>query len=128
LAHPIFSRVMAETSGKAVPNNVKEVVKLIAERAGAPAKEPEKMRFTRVEVAGRAVEVTISYEQIGTATGIGRSAAYRAVRTAIDLGFLVNNEIRKGKPPRLVLKRGVDDIGPSLLPAPKTIGAEGSAT
>ena len=34
LAYPIFSKVMAESSGKAVPDNVREVVKLIAERAG----------------------------------------------------------------------------------------------
>ena len=52
------------------------------------------MRFQRVEVAGRAAEVTISSEQIGTATGIGKSAAYRAVRTAFDLGYLSNNESR----------------------------------
>ena len=59
--------------------------------------------------------------------GIGKSAAYRAVLTAIDLGFLVNNEIRPRKPFRLVLKHGVDEVGASLLPDPKTITTEGGA-
>jgi hypothetical protein len=31
IAYPIFSRVMAQSSGKSVPDNVREVVKLIAE-------------------------------------------------------------------------------------------------
>ena len=60
----------------------------------APAAKPEGMGFKRVEVAGHTSEVVISTDEIGTATGIGKSAAYRAVRTAIDLGFLINNEMR----------------------------------
>ena len=128
LAYPIFSKVMAESSGKAVPDNVRAVVKLIAERAGgAAAAKPTGMRFQRVEVAGHASEVTISSEQIGTATGIGKWAAYRAVHTAIDLGFLTNNETRPRKPFRLVLKHGVDEAGVSLLPDPETITPEGGA-
>ncbi|MGO8923513.1 MAG: hypothetical protein ACLQF4_11310 [Xanthobacteraceae bacterium] len=125
LAYPIFSKVMAESSGKAVPENVRLVVKLITERAGAIATKPTGMRFQRVEVAGHASEVTISREQIGTAIGIGKWAAYRAVNTAIDLGFLVNNETRERKPFRLVLKHAVDEAGISLLPDPKTILPEG---
>ena len=116
LAYPIFSKVMAESSGKAIPDNVRVVVKLIAERASAATVKSTGMRFQRVEVAGHASEVTISREQIGTATGIGKWAAYRAVNTAIDLGFLVNNETRERKPFRLVLKHGVDEMGVSLLP------------
>ena len=121
LAHRIFSKVMAELSGKAVPDNVRAVVALIAERAGTPAAKPEVMRFTRVEVAGRAAEVTISREQIGTAIGVGAWSAYRAVLAAIDLGFLANNETQKGKPFRLVLKHNVGEADLSLLPDPQTI-------
>jgi hypothetical protein len=114
LAYPIFCKVMAESSGKAVPDNVRAVVKLISERVG---------------VAGHASEVTISREQIGMATGIGKWAAYRAVHTAIDLGFLTNNETRPKKPFRLVLKHAVDEDGISLLPDPKTIiSSEGGVT
>ena len=81
------------------------------------------MRFQRVEVAGYASEVTISSEQIGTR----KWAAYRAVLTAIDLGFLANNETRPKKPFRLVLKHRPDDAGVSLLPDPATITQEGGA-
>ena len=127
LAYPIFSRVLAESSGKAVPDNVRAVVKLIAERASEPAKKPAGMRFQRVEVAGHAQEVTISGEQIGTALGIDKWAACRAVRAAIELGHLANNELGNGKPYRLVLKHGVDEAGASLLPDPNMISLEGGA-
>lgn len=127
LAYPIFSKVMAESSGKRIPDNVRAVVKLITERAGSPAAKPTGMRFQRVEVAGHASEVTISSDEIGTATGIGKSAAYRAVLTALDLGFLVNNEFRRSKPFKLVLKKGVDEVDTSLLPDPQTITPEGGA-
>ena len=126
LAYPIFSRVLAELSGKAVADNVRVVTKLIAERAGAAAAKPTGMRFQRVEVAGRASEVTISSEEIGTATGIGKSAAYRAVRMALDLGIMTNNETGRSKPFRLVLKRGIDEADTSLLPDPRIIVTEDS--
>jgi hypothetical protein len=127
LAYSIFCRVMAQSSGKNVTDNVREVVKLIAERAGSSATKPTQGRFQRTPAVGPSNEVVISSEQIGTATGIGKSAAYRAVVAALDLGFLVNNETRPKKPFRLVLKRGVDDPGTPLLPDPKTIAQEGGA-
>jgi hypothetical protein len=126
-AYPIFSRVMAESAGRAVQANVRAVVKLIAERACAASAKPTGMRFQRVEVAGHASEVTISSEQIGTALGIGKSAAYRAVLSALDLGFLVNNEFRRSKPFKLVLKKGVDEVDASLLPNPQTLTTDGGA-
>ncbi len=121
LAYPIFSKVMAESAGKAVPDNVRAVVNLVAERAGAAGKKPEGMRFKRVEVAGYAAEVTVSGNEIGNATGIGKWAAVRAIHTAIELGLLANNETRQRKPFRLILKHTVDEVGIALLPDPKTI-------
>jgi hypothetical protein len=126
LAYPIFSKILAEASGKAIPDNVRAVVKLIAGRAAVPAPKTG-MRFQRVEVAGRDAEVTISRDQIGMATGLGKWAAYRAVLSAIDLGFLSNNETRPKKPFRLTLKHAVDEAGASLLPDPSTITAEEGA-
>ena len=121
LAYPIFSKLMAQSSGKGVTDNVREIVRLIAERAGPAATKPANGKFQRAGLAGPGPEVVISSEQIGAATGIGKSAAYRAVLAALDLGFLTNNETRRGKPFRLVLKRNVDDVGTPLLPGPKTI-------
>ena len=127
LAFPIFCKVMAQSSGKGVPDNVREVVKLIAERAGSTAPKPTKGKFTRTGAGGPGSEVVISSEQIGTATGIGKSAAYRAVLAALDLGFLTNNETRRGKPFRLLLKHDVDDADAPLLPYPSTITEESGA-
>jgi hypothetical protein len=127
LAYPIFSRVMAQSSGKGVSDNVRAVVKLIAERAGSAGTKPTNSKFQRIAASGRGSEVLISSEQIGTATGIGKSAAYRAILAAIDLGFLANNETRRGKSFRLMLKQDVDDVGPSLLPDPITITQESGA-
>jgi hypothetical protein len=127
LAYPIFTKVMAQSSGKSVPDNVREVVKRVAELAGSAASRPSKGKFQRTNPAGPGSEIVISSQQIGTATGIGKSAAYRAVIAALDLGFLTNNETRPGKPFRLTLKQGVDDAGPSLLPDPNTIAQESGA-
>ena len=126
LAYPIFTKVMAQSSGKS-PDNVREVVKLVAELAGSAASRPSKGKFQRTAPAGPGSEIVISSQQIGTATGIGKSAAYRAVIAALDLGFLTNNETRPGKPFRLTLKQGVDDAGPPLLPDPNTIAQESGA-
>jgi hypothetical protein len=96
-------------------------VKLIAERAGSAGTKATNGKFQRIAASGPGTEVVISSEQIGTATGIGKSAAYRAILAALDLGFLINNETRRGKSFRLVLKHDVDDVRPSLLPDPITI-------
>jgi len=127
LAYPIFSRVMAQSSGKDISDNVRAVVKLIADRAGSADTKPTNGKFQRIAASRPGSEVVISSQQIGTATGIGKSTAYRAVLAALDLGFLTNNETRPRKPFRLVLKRDVDDVGPSLLPDPITITQESGA-
>jgi hypothetical protein len=124
LAYSIFTTVMAQSSGRSVPDNVREVVKLVAERASSLPTKPTKGKFQRTATVGPGSEVVISNEQIGTATGIGKSAAYRAICTALDLGFLANNETRPGKPFRLTLKQGLDEAGPPVLPDPKTIAQE----
>jgi hypothetical protein len=46
LAYSIFCRVMAQSSGKNVTDNVREVVKLIAERAGSSATKPPRGGFS----------------------------------------------------------------------------------
>jgi hypothetical protein len=72
LAYPIFTKVMAQSSGKSVPDNVREVVKLIAELASSLPTKPTKGKFQRTATAGPGSEVVISSEQIGNATGIGK--------------------------------------------------------
>ena len=128
MAYPIFSKVLAQTSGKGVTDNVRAVVDLIAARA-APSYRQRRHggKFARARATGASSEVELSSEQIGTLTGIGKSAAHRAVRAAIDLGFLVNNEARPRKPYRLVVRQRVDDAAAALLPHPDTLALEGEA-
>jgi hypothetical protein len=39
----------------------------------------------------------------------------------MDLGYLSNNEVRRSKPFRFVLKHRLDEVVVSLLPDPRTI-------
>jgi hypothetical protein len=126
-AYLIFSKVLAQTSGQGVPDNVRTVVDLMAARTTPIAKKAAGGKFSRTGATGTSAEVELSSEQIGTITGIGKSAAHRAVRAAIDLGFLVNNETRRGKPYRLVVRQRIDEADAALLPHPDTLASEGAA-
>jgi hypothetical protein len=124
LVYPIFSKVLAQTSGEGVTDSVRAVVDLVAKRAGPLASKPTAGRFNRAGVIGAGPELVLSSQQIGTLTGIGKMAAYRAVHSAIERGFLANNEIRRGKPFRLVVLRRIDDEASALLPHPDTLVSE----
>jgi len=128
VAYPIFSRVLAQTCGQGVTDNVRAVVDLIAARAGPIATKATGGRFARTGAAGASAEVELSSEQIGTLTGIGKSAAYRAVKAAIDQGFLVNNETRPRKPFRLAVRQRIDETAAALLPHPDTLVSERGGT
>jgi hypothetical protein len=127
LAYRIFSKVMAQSANQAVTENVRAVVDLIAARTTTPAAKPGAGKITRLGTSGATREVEISSQQIGTLTGIGKTAAYRAVKAAIDLGFLVNNETRSRKPFRLVLSQRVNAAAAALLPHPDTIAPKDGA-
>ena len=128
VAYSIFSRVLAQTCGQGVTDNVRAVVDLIAARAAPIATKAASGRFARTGAAGASAEVELSSEQIGTLTGIGKSAAYRAVKAAIDQGFLVNNETRPRKPFRLAVRQRIDETAAALLPHPDTLVSEGGGT
>ena len=128
VAYSIFSKVLAETSGERVADNVRLVVDLIVQHAAQPATKPSDSRFARVAGPATSSEVVLSSEQIGTLTGIGKSAAHRAIRSAIDLGFLVNNETKPRKPYRLVVRQHINDAAATLLPRPDTLAAEGGVS
>jgi hypothetical protein len=128
VAYPIFSRVLAQTCGQEVTDNVRAVVELIAARAAPIAAKAAGGRFARAGGADASAEVELSSEQIGTLTGIGKSAAYRAVKAAIDQGFLVNNETRPRKPFRLAVRQRIDETAAALLPHPDTLVPEGGGT
>ena len=127
LAYPIFSKVMAQSSGKSVPDNVREVVKLIAERAGSAATRPTEgqvsaHRSGRPWLGSRHLQRAdrhrYRHRQIGRLSGRPRRPRS---------GFFDQQRNPARKPFRLVLKQGVDDAGPPLLPDPKTIAQESGA-
>jgi hypothetical protein len=124
VAYPIFSKVMAQTSGHGVTDSVRAVVDLIAALASPAAASPSSGRFSRGVTSDAGAGVVLSCQQIGTATGIGKTSAQRAVRAAIEQGFLINNETKPGKPFRLVLKQRADEAASALLPSPVSINPE----
>jgi hypothetical protein len=128
VAYPIFSRILAQTCGQGVTDNVRAVVDSIAARAAPVATKAAGGRFARPAATGASAEVELSSEQIGTFTGIGKSAAYRAVKAAIDQGFLVNNETRPRKPFRLAVRQPIDETAAALLPHPDTLVSEEGGT
>jgi hypothetical protein len=125
LVYPIFSKVLAQTSGEGVTDSVRAVVDLVAKRVAPFAAKPTAGRFTRTGVNAAGPEVILSSRQIGTLTGLGKSAAYRAVLSAIERGFLANNENRPGKPYRLIVLQRINDDTSALLPHPDTLLSEG---
>jgi hypothetical protein len=92
VAYPIFSKVLAVTSGRGVTDAVRAVVDLVAKRAAPSAPKSTAGKFTRTGATTAGTGVVLSSQQIGILTGLGKSAAYRAVLSAIDLGFLANIE------------------------------------
>jgi hypothetical protein len=100
-------------------------VDLIAARTATPGAKPTGGKFARTGATGASPKVELSSEQVGIITGLGKSAAYRAIVSAIDLGFLINNETRRGKPFRLVVRQRIDEAAAGLLPHPDTLVAEG---
>ena len=55
--------------------------------------------------------MTVSVRVLGEELGIDRKAAERAMRRALDSGYLVNNEDRRGHPMRLSMgSRGLCDV------------------
>jgi hypothetical protein len=121
VAYPIFSKVLAHTSGEGVNDAVRAVVKVVAERTAPAAAKPTAGRFTRTGVTPAGPEVVLSSRQIGNITGLGKSAAYRAVLSAIEQGFLANLETRRGKPYRLVVLQHIEEKTAGLLPHPNTL-------
>jgi hypothetical protein len=127
VAYPTFSKILAQASGQGVTDAVRSVVDLVATHAKPAGAKPAAGKFARTGMTDIGPEVPLSCEQIGTLTGLGKSTAWRAVQSAIDLGFLANNETRRGRPLRLVLRQRVEGAVAELLPRPDTLVSEGGA-
>jgi hypothetical protein len=61
---------------------------------------------------------------LGERLGLDDVTALRAVRAAIDAGYLVNNEARPRAPMRLAMgARGLAEPDGSILPTPEAVAA-----
>ena len=118
VAYPIFTKVLAQSSGLMATENVRAVVELIAARADALTKAKaslrEQVRLRSPSGWRSPASRSEPQRELGNQRHIAQSGK-------LLIGFLNNNEIRPGKPYRLVLKNSIDDAAPDLLPHPDSI-------
>jgi hypothetical protein len=86
--------------------------------AGVGATVPRTVRETVAAVAACAstTDGDVTVKAVGTALTLDKSAAWRRVRRAVDDGYLVNLEDRKGRPARLTLGSPLPDDRAVLPP------------
>jgi hypothetical protein len=137
-AHALLHRATREVGRRGVVATIEDyavVHDLLDEtlsagiRIGATWSVRQTVRAVEEQLAGQVTSVSLA--TLAGALGVDRSRASRRVRAAIDLGYLRNEETRRGKPARVVLDaRLPEDVG--VLPPPRTVmqacaddGAEG---
>ena len=101
---------------------VYELVKDIISE-GVQAAVSKKVRET-VHVVADITPKPVSIIQVATRLDLDKSAASRRVREAIDLGYLVNLEDKRGKAARLVIGDSLPEEIP-ILPPPDSLNGEG---
>lgn len=129
VAEGIFSTVMAQAAGRSASPNVRAVVEHVAgliheqEEAGKTTTSPSPpkgsssriKRYIGASSPAAGADVAVPSRRLGEQLGLDHKAAQRAVNSAIDQGYLVNNETRRGRPYRLALgDRKLSDTDPIL--------------
>lgn len=88
---------------------------------GIEATVPESVRET-VDAIEAVKKVEVSLGELAAKLALDKSAASRRLREAIDRGYLVNRETRKGRPARVVLGDPMPEMV-KLLPEPDELAA-----
>jgi hypothetical protein len=88
---------------------------------GIEATVPESVRET-VDAIEAVKKVEVSLGELAAKLALDKSAASRRLRDAIDRGYLVNLETRKGRPARVVLGDPMPEMV-KLLPEPCELAA-----
>jgi hypothetical protein len=97
------------------------VADLLAENLGATVAPSTRETVEKVDdLIGKSTSGDVSITALGDALGLDKSSASRRVRVAMDRGFLLNREERKGKPARLALGDPMPEAI-ELLPTLETI-------
>ena len=103
IVYDLVSDAISEASETSIHKSVRETVSAV-----------------RKLLVGMADDATISYRQLAEEMHLDKSAVSRRVSSAIDLGYLVNLEERRGKLAKIVLGAEMpEDI--AVLPQPETI-------
>lgn len=99
------------------------VIEIIGEGVQSTVSANVRQTVEAVTALGKG-EKFVTVKQVADHLGIDKSAASRRVRVAIEFGYLINHEDKKGKP----LQLGVGDPLPgeaSILPHPDRLTGEG---
>jgi DNA-binding transcriptional ArsR family regulator len=117
----IMSVVMTQSAGKAPSETVRRVVEFVdrelLEKAGPEPTSRRKGRRSAPSVDTSAHFVELSNKRIGEAIGVDRSTASRAISKAVEAGYLVNLQQRKGVVAQLTKGlRPLDAHDDDLLP------------
>ena len=107
-AYEIFSHALAHAAGAEVPETVLKVIEYVASLTGQPEqpapatgtfRRAENMNFGGTPSRG----VVLPGRKLARAIGLDPSTTSRAVKQAIDMGYLENQEIRPRQPARLAV-------------------------
>ena len=123
---PLLAAGMEEAAGKAPSENARRVVEAIAALLAAPSSpDPPAGRLgRRAAIRSTGKDVTISARALGERLGLDDMTALRAVRAAIDAGYLVNQETRPRVPMRLAMgTRKLAEPDDSTLPTAEALAA-----
>jgi hypothetical protein len=120
-AYEIFSHALAQAAGAEVPETVLKVIEYVASLTGEPEQPaPTTSTFRRAATMSfvngtPASEVVLPSRKLARAIGLDPSTTRRAVKQAIDMGYLENRQTRRRQPARLaVLERPSATTGVGL--------------
>jgi hypothetical protein len=127
-AHAILHQALRERDAQgrivAKAEDYRAVYGLVADMVseGVQAIVPETVRETIEAVAQLSTEAAgpVSLGQVATTLRVDKSAASRRVRVALDGGYLINDETKKGRPAKLRLGDPLPAEVP-ILPTPEML-------
>lgn len=123
-AYEIFTHALAQASDAELPEAVLRVIDHVASLTSNPDQTaPATATFKRTDNMNfgngtMARDVALPSRKLARALGLDPSTTGRAVRQAIDLGYLENLETRKGRPYRLALLERPGNTSGVGLPTP----------
>jgi hypothetical protein len=134
VARGIFDQIMTQNSGQAPSENVRIIVEHVQglilaqghENGKAVASKPT--GIVRHGARSPQLGITISSRRLGEMIGTGQKAALRAINSAIEQGYLINEETRRGKSFILSMGQRELDEAQAILPTAEELAATDMTT